>query len=185
MARTTITVPDEVKHRMSEVEKSGIPFNWSAIASMAFVTAIDAAVSRKSTDRVDGIAGRLKATRFARLEEEFEIGEHDGRLWAELRADIHELRRLQIFMNSKEWPKFFNDQHGLGSQPRDRLEAVIVSGQFDVFRSAIFWAEVRSLDKANSTVRIYQTEHYLKGWVKGVLSTWMEVTTVHPYLGSL
>jgi hypothetical protein len=100
MARTTISIPDDLK---AEMDALGNEVNWSATAAEAFRAQIERIKVRRSRNegkRMSAAIQRLKASKVDYEGEAHERGHEDGVRWAMERAEYAELKRL-----SEAWPQ--------------------------------------------------------------------------------
>ncbi|MEM1111511.1 MAG: hypothetical protein AAGI11_06355 [Pseudomonadota bacterium] len=97
MARTTISIPDQLKARMDTVKA---PPNWSGIAARAFERELDRieSVELFKEEGMSETTQRLEASRQKHLAESGETMEEKGRrlgmIWAEKHAEYSELKNL-------------------------------------------------------------------------------------------
>src|SRR5262245_7258555 len=91
-ARTTISVPPELKAKMDAVTDE---INWSALACRAFEDKLaDLVAKQVMRDRQDVIT-RLRASKRRTEDEHYQEGQKAGRAWAEATAEAGELQRLE------------------------------------------------------------------------------------------
>jgi hypothetical protein len=186
MARLTVTIPDDLKARMREIEHSGVPLNFSKICSAALEIAINEAVSRKGETELDGlerIAARMRATRSAAVAEEKQLGINDGVSWGKLRADPHELNRLVAFMNSNKLETFYIKDPNDGFLPPTHVRLFYVinpAADGDWIAARNFWDDVRSLDPSTAYIKFNKSDAYTAGFIEGALSVWNAVRPLLP-----
>lgn len=98
MARTTISLPDELKAQM---DKSSALINWSEVAANAFRAELERISIRKQRTegkKMSAAIERLKKSKLAYAAEGYDRGHAAGVLWAQDTAEYGELKRL-----SNEW----------------------------------------------------------------------------------
>src|SRR6266511_2526827 len=89
--RTTISIPEDLKHRMDGVEE---PVNWSGVAGRAFETELAEIAARKERKTREDVIQRLRASKQRATDAQYRDGEAAGRHWAEHNAEADELMRL-------------------------------------------------------------------------------------------
>jgi hypothetical protein len=100
MARTTISLPDELKR---EMDKIGGDANWSALAADTFLAEINRIKARKAALKgkpMEAAINRLRQSKVEFLGAAQERGKADGTRWAMETADYGELKRL-----ADNWPQ--------------------------------------------------------------------------------
>ncbi len=148
-ARTTITVPPDLKARMDAVEES---VNWSYVASQAFERHLLEMEAKKMGTTKAEVMKRLKASEELEAKQNLEDGRKAGKAWAEESASVGDLRRFKrnepsggwavwfrewILVDGNSWPnaifmhidgeKVWDDEHtfwmeAVGEDDLDRLE---------------------------------------------------------------
>lgn len=98
MARTTISLPDDLK---AEMDKSDSEANWSALAADAFRAEINRIRARKAAlegKRMQATVARLKASKAAYAKDANARGQIVGGRWASQEADYRQLKSLSLAM---------------------------------------------------------------------------------------
>jgi hypothetical protein len=99
MARTTISIPDDLKKRMDKVSE---PVNWSQVAASAFEAKLGDIASRKEKKNMQDVIQRLRASKLqgqTRLAKEaFESGVE----WAKSGAEWSEIEGIVEYANHHE-----------------------------------------------------------------------------------
>lgn len=95
-ARTTISVPGDLKRRMLKVRH----VNWSAIAAAAFEAELAAIAQRSQGVDIHSVRERLRASKAASETESYRKGFEEGYRWAQTSAEHAELKRLSTMYNS-------------------------------------------------------------------------------------
>lgn len=98
MARTTISVPDDLKERMEAVEE---PVNWSEVAQRAFEVKLGQVAEQRKEKAMDDVVQRLKASLIEEEDEMKKAGQKAGREWVKHTASAKELERLM-----QHWEQF-------------------------------------------------------------------------------
>lgn len=73
--RTTISLPDDLKARMDEVDQ---PVNWSAEAAKCFEKLLGEIAARKPKKDMSDIIARLKASKLEGEDESYKLGKKPG-----------------------------------------------------------------------------------------------------------
>jgi hypothetical protein len=159
MARTTISLPDDLKE---EMDKLGGDTNWSSLAASAFVAELNRIKARKAALKgkpMNAAIQRLKESRERYLQDAESRGKVDGTRWAMESAEWGELKRL-----AEAWPRVesceTNDALGAPGVFLRMIHAM-------VDRAAIqnFWAD---FGKEHDDSDAYSSE-YWDGFVVGAL----------------
>ncbi len=128
-ARTTITVPAELKQRM---KSGGTGVNWSAVACAAFQQKLEERKPVTEVTSIEGAVQRMKAIRQPSIETQeraISDGIAKGKQWALNLATPEQLRQLEglkgiIFdRGDTEWRDFLSNPAG-----RQRLAQCVASG---------------------------------------------------------
>ena len=90
-ARTTITVPADLKARMDQVKQ---PVNWSALACRAFEHKLAELITEKGTRNMSDVILRLRASKQRLDSELYKEGKGNGEAWAKDEAEAEELQAL-------------------------------------------------------------------------------------------
>lgn len=154
MARLNISVPDELKARMDDINT-----NWSAIASEAFELEV-----RKRERIVEmnhaQIAGRLKASYQQEAAKYFDKGHENGAKWAALEADAAELMFLENRTSSADGGQFLRR----GDYEDTPFEEY---GDVETFLEVV-------LSISDGTVNL-PAPIWFEGFVAGALEVWASV----------
>lgn len=179
-ARTTITVPNELKERMNAVEE---PVNWSALACKAFEEKlVEIAKKKAMMDRADVIA-RLRASRQQTTDHLFKTGFAAGEKWAKAEADAWELMNLANFHDNITCEErlslsdyFFVDQH---EEVKDKhgFAKSVASGALGMNRDDHDdeIAEKHALKMFDNQIYQMKEPLYVHGFLEGALSVWGQV----------
>jgi hypothetical protein len=89
MARINLSIPDDLRTRMSALDNR---FNWSEVAQAAFEREVSAATF--NGENMDSVIERLRASKEEYDAEERGDGLRHGREWAKLTASFKDLRAI-------------------------------------------------------------------------------------------
>jgi hypothetical protein len=167
-ARTTITIPPDLKGRMEAVEE---PVNWSAIACQAFEQKLAEFTKRRGARDMKEVADRLRASKQKHESVQYNEGQEAGRQWAKDQAEAGELILLERWRDScrsGEWSDCF---------ATDGRSAYAASEHF-VFRiwpesdgargdAQNFWEQQGCED--------HPQDEFVHGFADGALEVWDEV----------
>jgi hypothetical protein len=160
-ARTTISLPDQLKVDMDAIGES---VNWSGVAANAFSMEVDRVKVRRQKlegKRMKAAIERLKASRALYEAQAHDRGHADGMNWAMDTADYGELKRL-----SDLWiPDMSTETEEAHGAPGS-FQRLISEDQF-FNRETIndFWANLGK-DRSDSDAYSFQ---YWDGFVAGAL----------------
>jgi hypothetical protein len=99
MARTTISISDDLKKRMDRVKE---PVNWSAIAAEAFELKLGELARNRKEKVMDNVIERLRASKIQRVNAVERLGHEAGKTWAANFAEYDELERIAE-IDTSEW----------------------------------------------------------------------------------
>ena len=165
MARTTISVPDDLK---SEMDKAGREANWSAIAADAFRAELQRITARKLAlkgDKMKAAIERLRSSKEIYAAAAAERGKSAGTAWARDTAEYGELKAL-----AENWER---------SGSCVATDALGAPGVFLKLIGAD--ADRRAVDDLwiNLGMEPRDSDKYAAGWwngfVEGALEVWGEV----------
>lgn len=91
MARTTISVPDELKTEMDKV--GGV--NWSALACKAFEIELGEIAKRKEKKTMNDVIQRLRASKLQSTDVDTKLGREAGEKWAMTVAEASDLEAIE------------------------------------------------------------------------------------------
>jgi hypothetical protein len=157
-ARTTISLPPEVKAQMEMVEE---PVNWSAVACRAFEDKLAEIAAQKEKKDMSDIVARLRASKRQSEDTHYKEGFEVGREWAGDTAEAEELQRLESFAEDRV-------------QYRDWDANLVVSAVWpdedDRYAVENFWEQALG---DNTSAK--DDSSFVKGFVEGALALWHEV----------
>jgi hypothetical protein len=154
MARINLSIPDDLRTRMSALDSR---FNWSEVAQAAFEREVSAATF--NGEDMESVIERLKASK-----EEYEAAERGdglrhGREWAKLTASFKDLRAMSKvdFGNSsfEEFEMGLVVDKALGRDPRNDPEGSV-------------WSD-------GSENLVLPIHAYVEAFVEGAKQVWEEV----------
>ena len=76
-ARTTITVPADLKARMEAIEE---PVNWSALACQAFEHKLAEMIKQGGPKNMTDVVARLRASKDRLESEQYQAGQEPGKM---------------------------------------------------------------------------------------------------------
>jgi hypothetical protein len=169
MARTTISIPDDLKKRMDRVKE---PVNWSAIAKEAFELKLGDLARNRKEKTMDNVVERLRASKIQRVNTITKEGQQAGAEWAKDTAEFDELERIDE-VNTNEW---FN---GIPNAPYgwcDYLAFMILGTREDELSGEVsrdFW-EAAVGDASDSRLK---SEEFLTGFIDGASEVYRSVAS--------
>jgi hypothetical protein len=173
-ARTTISVPPDLKARMDTVDE---PVNWSAIACQAFEEKLAEITKRKGAKDMRAAIQRLKVSKRKLEAKGHQVGFKAGETWAMSRAEADELQRLAQFYEACErdssgWVGFFNmSENSSAYSPSERIAIAIGGEEYDGNRGFAqdFWKEV-DLDLRDPAANLF-----VRSFVEGAMELWNQI----------
>src|ERR1035441_5723797 len=108
MARTTISISDDLKKRMDRIKE---PVNWSAVAAQAFELKLGEIAHHRKEKTMEHVIERLRASKIQSGSNAEKQGREVGIGWAKEAAEFNELRRL----SKLDRDQFFNESNWNGS----------------------------------------------------------------------
>lgn len=174
MARTTISLPDELKEQMDAVEGE----NWSAIAAEAFRKRLAELEWLKRATKMtkESIVKRMQSAKDEEGKENYLEGQAAGRQWAAKDATPKQLKRLAAYVedcdrNSVAW---WDSETPMWNAPFSAPDYLFFEispkDQGDRHAPGEFWEHVLG-DEAEER---YDAD-FLKGFGEGALAVWDEV----------
>ena len=91
MARTTISIPDDLKARMDKVAE---PVNWSDVARRAFEIELGNIAKRKQEKDMSAVIQRLKGSKLSHGKDVYREGRAYGEKWVKDIAEYAQLEKL-------------------------------------------------------------------------------------------
>jgi hypothetical protein len=165
MARTTISISDDLKERMDKAREL---VNWSAVAAEAFELKLGELARGRTEKVMQDVIDRLRASRIQQTSALEREGRDAGIQWARTDAEYDQLNRVvQINqqINGTDW-KYFD----VGTWTR--LPAQIVGGDpFDRRAAQEFWTKAIGgfHDKRLAS------EEFLRGFIQGATHIYEQV----------
>ena len=169
MARTTISVSDDLKKRMDRVKE---PVNWSAIAAEAFELKLGEFARKRERKTMDNVIERLRASKIQRVNVVQRLGSEAGRVWATDVAEYDELERIAninadaYFFGQPNAPYGWSDYLAfeiLGTSQDDKDGSV----------SSDFWDSALG----DSRDPRLESEKFLEGFIVGASDVFREVAS--------
>lgn len=167
MARTTISIPDQLKRRMDEYADGNV--NWSAVAARAFESKLTELVSAKGAKSMQAVVARLKATRNS-SDSTKSKGREIGRNWAMNSATFDHLNSLDGWRKSLGTVPAREGliQEDYGSA-LEAVFAIIEPEETDEGASERFWTEVLGYTPPHDNIEL------ALAFVGGALEVWYQV----------
>jgi hypothetical protein len=173
-ARTTITVPRELKQRMKSVRDY---VNWSSVARRAFEATLNELSQQQQADEesatMEGVVARLRRLRSEALEDggSRSAGDAQGRKWAMNVASPEQLNRLEQFrmsLSEPQWEQLFLTDAGWRELAR-RIDPATLSpnGRPRPGKERALWKGI--LEEPPEDLAFFQ------GFAEGAISVWREV----------
>ena len=167
-ARTTITVPADLRARMDAV---GEDVNWSALACQAFEQKLAEIIKRKGTSDMTEVVDRLRVSKCKFESEQYQTGHQAGQAWAKDTAEVVELIRLEYWRNqyASDWDRIFQDSANVALPAADYFVSAI-QAEPPVKRRDVrdFW---ESVDPGTPS----PVGEFVHGFADGALSVWDKV----------
>jgi hypothetical protein len=167
-ARTTITIPPDLKARMEAVEE---PMNWSAIACTAFEQKLAEITKRRGAKDMKEVIDRLRASKQKHENEQYNGGHEAGQEWARNEAEAGELIRLEKFHDAcgpSDWGRFFwtSDRDAYGAA-ENLVFRIWPDDDRDRDAASNFW-ESQGHEE-------YPDDEFVRGFAEGALEIWDQV----------
>jgi hypothetical protein len=170
-ARTTISVPRQLKARMEAVAE---PVNWSALACRAFEAKLAEIAAKKEQKSMDDIITRLRASKWRVENEQYQQGDAAGRDWVKDLAEADELRRLERWKAEmgQYWAGCFTGDDQNCAYSAAEQVVFTVWPEHDGDRAVVrdFWEQALGDDTSAA-----DDPQFVKGFVEGALALWDEV----------
>ena len=172
MARTTISIADELKRRMDGVL---VDVNWSAIAAEAFERKLrEIARNQEESMDMEAVIARLRASKGARGLDEFALGEARGTEWAMRVAEFAELRRLERSFDVTgmvmDWVKGTGSALGWAEQLAFTTMPMGTLGSHTRQDAADFWERAGVIEPGHLTHM-----EFLRGFAHGAMAIYNSV----------
>jgi hypothetical protein len=169
MARTTISVPDDLKKRMDRVKE---PVNWSAIATEAFELKLGEFARNRKEKTMDNVIERLRASKIQRVNVVQRLGGEAGKDWAKNIAEFDELERIADIDTSDYFAGQPNAPYGWS----DYLAFAILGTSRDDMDASIsgdFWDSALG----DSRDPRLESEKFLEGFIDGAADVYRDVAS--------
>jgi hypothetical protein len=167
-ARTTITVPSDLKARMEAVDE---PVNWSAIACAAFEQKLAEIIKQRGTKDMDEVIDRLRASKKKHDSEQYQQGHEAGQEWAKEQAEVDELLLLEKWEQScppTEWQDcFIAGDRSAYSVAENFVFRIWPDDDGDRGAAQNFWEQQGREDNPDG--------EFVRGFAEGALGIWNQV----------
>jgi hypothetical protein len=107
MARINVSISDDLKRRMDEVDDESV--NWSALASQAFEAKLAELITKRGAKTMRDVIARMRALKGTGGIGDRSRGREAGRNWAMNSADPRQLERLDELINGVDEDYFAHD----------------------------------------------------------------------------
>jgi hypothetical protein len=165
-ARTTITVPADLKARMEAIE--GL-VNWSALACQAFEHKLAELIKQRGSKNMTDVVNRLRASKQKLENKQYQDGYAAGREWAKDTAEAQELINLEY--NRDQLAEAWDDWWQSPPRPASwRFLACLAKGNYHGSNS-----DVRSFWEHHGFEEDEPATDFVRGFAEGALSVWSEV----------
>jgi hypothetical protein len=169
-ARTTITVPPDLKARMDAVDE---PVNWSALACQAFEQRLAEIIKRKGSSNMNDVISRLRASKRTYENAQYQAGHEAGQAWAKDEAEAGELILLSQWKDraGRDWDDYFatgeNDAYG---SCENFVFTIWPEHDGNRTTSEEFWEG--NVPEGQSD---HPEDNFVRGFAEGALAVWDEV----------
>jgi hypothetical protein len=166
MARTTISIPDELK---AEMDALGESINWSATAAEAFRAEVERGKVRRARTEGKQMNAALKRLKMSKAKHEAEAqdrGHKDGSKWAMESANYGELKNL-----AQHWPAIESTETNNALGPPGVFQRMLKGDGVSRIDVDGFWT---NLWKARDDSDEYSSE-YWDGFVEGALEVFEKI----------
>src|SRR5262245_44142757 len=133
MARINVSISDDLKCRMDEVEDEGV--NWSALAAQAFESKLAELVAQRGTRNMREVIARLRAAKHKDRHVASARGRVAGIAWASNLAEPEHLEALAELMESGG-EDYFADDPDQDYPPAERFYYEVIEPDQEGDRSA-------------------------------------------------
>jgi hypothetical protein len=167
-ARTTITVPADLKARMEAIDQE---VNWSALACQAFEERLAEIVKTKGNATMEEAIARLRASKRRLESRQYQDGRGAGDRWAKDSAEAEELTRLAGWRQkfARDWNIIWADADGTATYASAETFVLTIRPDEDGDRQAAqeFWSHFIEHDLPDA--------EFVHGFADGALGVWDEV----------
>lgn len=160
MARVTISISDNLRVRMDEVDDS---VNWSNLAARAFETKLGEIATQKQAKSMSEVIQRLRASKLGVEDDSFKEGYTSGVNWAKDTAQYIELSYIAEIEVDPAW-----DENDLILYIEN---AIAAEATWERYYLDCFWENVFS-DGVETALK---DSSKLSGFIKGASSVFCEV----------
>ncbi len=170
--RTTISLPDDLKARMDEVQE---PINWSAEAAKCFEKLLGGIAARKQEKDLNDVIARLRASKLTSEDESYEIARNAGVYWAQDLASYPELERAAEFDKDQIGGQWLAPWCGCDWVAFSLLglDTEVISNNELQEHSDRFWEQVGFEGGSSEVDRM--GDNFLFGFLEGAGKVWGEV----------
>ncbi len=169
MARINVSISDDLKSRMDEVEDGGV--NWSALAAQAFETKLAEIVKQRGARSMRDVIARMRALKNKSGRGERAKGRGAGIAWAKNSAEPTHLERLDDLISSAG-EDYFAEDADQDHPPAERFYYEVIEPDHEgKKRTALAWWS-RNFEGLSESG---PTGPDVEGFVEGALEVWEQV----------
>ena len=169
MARINVSISDELKSRMDEVEDEGV--NWSALAAQAFEAKLAELVTKRGARNMRDVIARMRALKYKRGRGDRSRGREAGIVWAKNAAEPDQLERLDDLINSAG-EDYFAEDPDQDYTPAERFYYEVIEPDHEGKRRiAMEWW----LRNFASTGEAGPLSSDVEGFAEGAMEVWQQV----------
>jgi hypothetical protein len=169
MARINVSISDDLKCRMDEVEDEGV--NWSALAAQAFESKLAELVTQRGARSLREVIARLRAAKYKDRHGASARGRAAGIAWASNVAQPEHLETLDELVNSGG-EDYFADAPDQDYPPAERFYYEVIEPDHEGDRRVAlrWWSQnFEGLDESGPC----GTD--VTGFAEGALTIWEQV----------
>jgi hypothetical protein len=165
MARTSVSISDDLRRRMDAIASEGV--NWSAVAVQAFESKLAEIVTKRGVKNMREVIARLKASKSKASSKLKTAGRDAGNEWAKERAEVEELRKLEDMTDDDwNWGAFLRPPADEAYSPGERLVFALRPGD-DGDRQA-----VDRFFRGYADEPAYHEPDFIEGFAEGAMELW-------------
>jgi hypothetical protein len=169
VARINVSISDDLKRRMDEVEGEGV--NWSALAAQTFESKLAELITKRGARSMREVIARLRAAKHKNRHGASARGREAGIAWASNVAEPEHLETLDDLVNSGG-EDYFADDPDQDYTPAERFYYEVIEPDHEGNRSAAlqWWSQnFEGLDEAGPA------GEDVTGFAEGAQTIWEQV----------
>ena len=169
MARINVSISDDLKRRMDEVEDEGV--NWSALAAQAFETKLAELITTRGARTMREVIARMKALKNKGGRGDRARGREAGISWAKNVAEPTHLERLDEIVNSAG-EDYFAEDPDQDYSPAERFYYEVIEPNHEGRRRAALDWWSRTFDGIGEDGPLPAD---VEGFAEGAMEIWEQV----------